>query len=370
MTKPSPDARPYVGGQAVIEGVMMKAPGGVAIAVRRAGGAIVVREDRWRAPLGGAAALRWPLIRGAVTLVESLYNGLGALQWSADQAALDADETDGPPTARDAESSGARVEPEPEQRPSVRVEPAEPERRRRGAAATLALSLGLAFALFKGLPHFLAVGAGQLAPGEALDVTSFAFHLLDGVFKLSIFVGYLTLISRIPEVRRVFQYHGAEHKAINTWEAAEPLSVERARRHPTFHPRCGTSFVLFVLVLSIVLFAGVFPFVPRLFENTLLHHLSMLALKLPMMLPLAGVAYELNRLAGRHIHRRAVRWLVAPGAWVQRITTREPDDEQLEIALTALRAALAVAPEDAPARAAPRVYRDYGEVSAVLTEPA
>jgi uncharacterized protein YqhQ len=347
----SPATKPYVGGQAVLEGVMMRAPRSLAVAVRRPDGTIAVREDAWISIWERLKFLRWPLLRGSVVLVESLFNGIQALNFSATQAATE--EAD--PGEQAAEPSTA------------------------GTAGTIALSFVLAIGLFVGLPHLLAFGAGRLS-GADFDVDTFAFHALDGLFKIMIFVGYIAGISMIPEIRRVFQYHGAEHKVVNTYEHGEELTVENARRWTTFHARCGTSFILFVLTLSIFLFAAVFPFIPRVSEIAILNHVAMIFIKIPLMLPLAGIAYEINRYASNHPNQFWVQALVAPGRLMQQLTTREPSDDQLEIALAAMRAALRreaelktvdVAAARAAAKTQPAagqvlVFRDYGEVASAM----
>lgn len=284
----------------------MRAPRSMAVAVRRPDGAIVVREDAWISIWERLRFLRWPLFRGSVVLVESLYNGIQALNFAASQAMAEEE--------KDLERSGS-------------------------TGGTIGLSFLLAFGLFVGLPHLLAFGTGRLF-GQDLGVDSFAFHALDGMFKILIFVGYIAGISLIPEIRRVFQYHGAEHKVVNAYENDLELTVENAKRFTTFHARCGTSFILFVLVLSIFMFAAVFPFVPKVSDVMLLNHLAMIFIKVPLMLPLAGIAYEINRFAARHPGAIWVQALVLPGRMMQKLTTREPEDDQLEIALAAMRAAL------------------------------
>lgn len=360
-------SKPYVGGQAVLEGVMMRSPRCLAVAVRRPDGTIAVREDAWVSLWEKLKFLRWPVLRGTVVLVESLVNGLTALGFSADQAAL-ADGSDGdavPSTAVPARSA-----------PIVRhYTPPEPPAAA-GTAGTIAVSMLLAIGLFVGLPHVLAWGTGR-AVGASLDVDTFAFHALDGAFKIAIFVGYIAAISMVPEIRRVFQYHGAEHKVVNVYENGEALTVENAKRQTTFHARCGTSFVLFVLTLSIFMFAAIFPFVPRVSELALVNHLAMIVLKIPLMLPLAGVAYEINRYASMHPGQLWVQAIVLPGRLMQRLTTREPDDDQLEIALAAMRAALRREAELTSTveatKSAVAVFASYGELAAAIpatTRPA
>lgn len=376
MTDPNSSDQPYVGGQAVIEGVMMRSPRAMAVAVRRPDGTIVVREDAWVSIFERLKFLRWPLMRGSVVLVESLFNGIQALNFSAAHAMEDEDapaHNKGERKKSEATASAA------DDAPAAAIEVA--PRSTASTAGTIALSMLIAFGLFKGLPHFLTVVVDKLAGGGVdLGVDRFAFHALDGVFKLSIFVAYIAGISMIPEIRRVFEYHGAEHKAINVYEHGEELTVENARKWTTFHPRCGTSFILFVLVLSIFMFASIFPFVPQVFTNEYANHAAMIALKIPLMLPLAGLAYEINRYASRHPDQWWVQLLVIPGAMMQKITTREPDDDQLEIALAAMRSAVAAearlapieASEAAQIRAAQpagghvTVFRDFGEVTAAL----
>ena len=367
----------YVGGQAVIEGVMMRSPRALAVAVRRSNGSIIVREDVWVSIFERLKFLRWPFLRGSVVLVESLFNGIQALNFSAQHAGLDDEKKEAEDKAPAAESTSANKEALPEEE-----DIAEPEQSALSTAFTIGVSLLMAFGLFKGLPHFLTVLVDKLAgTGVNLSVDQFGFHALDGVFKLSIFVAYISGISLIPEIRRVFQYHGAEHKSINVYEQGLDLTLENARKQTTFHPRCGTSFVLFVLILSIFVFAAVFPFVPRIAENDYLNHLAMLAFKIPLMLPLAGLAYEINRYAARNPHQFWVQALVVPGALMQKITTREPDDEQLEIALSAMRAALkaeeryaetseqeALAIARSLNKSEVRVFRDFSEVPALASD--
>jgi uncharacterized protein YqhQ len=332
-------ARPYIGGQAVLEGVMMRSPKSFVVAVRRGDGQIVVREQAWETLLGAVKPLRWPLLRGAIVMIESLWNGLSALNFSAEQAM--------PEAARQAA-------------PAVR---AASGKEKAALAATLAASLAIGLGLFVGAPHLLTWLLGVLL-GLPLDPKGFAFHAVDGVIKAGLFLGYLAAIARLPEIRRVFEYHGAEHKAIWTYESGEALTPDNAARHTTLHPRCGTSFLLLVLALSIVLFAAIFPFVPRVSDRALLNQLAMIALKLPLMLPLAGISYELQRLSAAPKAPRLLRAAVAPGLWLQRVTTREPSRDQLEIAVLALRRALS-REQGSPASDGVKLFRDFDGAVAV-----
>ncbi|MBI1945776.1 MAG: DUF1385 domain-containing protein [Deltaproteobacteria bacterium] len=309
-------ARPVIGGQAVIEGVMMRSPKSLAIAVRRPDGGIVLREEAWLSLGTRLPFLRWPLMRGATMLVESLYNGIVALNFSASVAYPD-DEGAKKEAAKSEDGKG------------------------QGALwVTLAISLAFAFGLFKGVPHLSAWGLGRVLGGEggtALPMTSPLFHLVDGGIKLALFVGYILFISRMGEVKRLFMYHGAEHKSVHVWEAAEALDVEHARGKSTAHPRCGTSLILLVIATSIVVFAGVLPLVPELFEHDLAQTLFLLVVKIPLLLPIAGLAYEAQRFAAKSPNNPLIRAIIAPGMLLQRLTTREPGDAELEVALAALK---------------------------------
>jgi uncharacterized protein YqhQ len=309
--------RPDVGGQAVIEGVMMRSPSSFTVVCRRPDGTVVIKEEAWRPIWSGMRFLRWPFLRGAVVLLESLLNGISALTFSANQ--------------------------------QVPVEEKKPKLRSLGARAAddsetshlatwgmVAISLVFGLALFVGAPHLAAWGLGSVF---GFDTSSFTFHFVDGVIKLVLLVGYMAAISLLPDVRRVFQYHGAEHKSIFTYERGLPLTVDNARAQSRFHPRCGTSFLLIVIMVSVVLFSAALTY--RLAESAVADHLLKIAIKVPLMFPVAGLAYELIKLSGRRCDTsRLARAMSAPGMWLQKITTREPDDQQLEIALISIRKTL------------------------------
>jgi uncharacterized protein YqhQ len=300
-----------VGGQAVLEGVMMLAPNALAVAVRRPDGQIVFKEGPpWRLLSARYPWLKWPFIRGIVALIESLVNGIGALTFSAN-ASLEGEEEE--------EELGAWA-----------------------LVATIALAFVLGILLFVALPHYLSYFLGQQGPFN-FGVESLAFHTIDGIIKLAVFFLYLWMISMIKDIARVFEYHGAEHKTIYTYEAGQELTVENARQYTTLHPRCGTAFLIVVLMISIILFAVVFPLIaPKPEEAGLSLHLFFVGVKILLMFPIAGSAYELNRYASRHMDIRLLKLAILPGLWVQKLTTREPSDDQLEIAISALEKALAV----------------------------
>ena len=305
-------ARPYIGGQAIVEGVMMRAPRALAAAVRKPNGEIAVMSWPYRPITDRLPVLKAPVLRGGVILVESLVLGMRALNWSADQAV-------------EAEAEAPRDE-------------AQKRRDQAAIAGTLAVSLGLGVLFFVALPHLLTQGVLWLL-GLQFGVENPLFHVIAGTIKLMLFLSYLWTIGRLPDVQRLFQYHGAEHMSIYAWEAGQDLDVPTVRSWQRFHPRCGTSFLLFVVVASILVFAPFFALMPPLpFEGAARTAVQIL-IKIPLMLPIAGLAYEAIRLSSRLYAVPAFRVLLMPGLWLQRLTTRDPDDAQLEVAIHSLNAA-------------------------------
>jgi uncharacterized protein YqhQ len=312
-----------VGGQAILEGVMMRSPHSLAIAVRRASGEIVVKEAAWHSIWEKARWLRKPFLRGAVVLFESLHNGISALTFSANEA------------ARELPVEGA------EGKPADAKPPTDSGASNLAIAGTIALSVAFGFGMFAALPHFITWLAGVMLGSESLaSGKDFGFQIVDGIVKIVFLVGYMALISRMKDIKRVFQYHGAEHKSIYCYEAGLPLTVANARTFSRQHPRCGTSFLLITVVVSILLFSVVFPFLPRISSTGWLNQLAYVFIKIPLMFPVAGIAYEATRLSARHPRNLFVRGFTWPGLMLQNITTQEPDDTQLEIALVALQKTL------------------------------
>jgi uncharacterized protein YqhQ len=306
-----------VGGQAVIEGIMMRAPKTFTVVVRRPDGQLSVREDRWYSPMEKWPFLKKPFFRGCVVLYEALFNGIQALTYSA-QEALGEEEEKLSPLA---------------------------------LAGTIAFALGGAVMLFVVIPHLATLGIGALV-GKDLGVRDVWFHVIDGIIKVSIFVAYIGLISLLKEIRRVFQYHGAEHKSIHAYEMGEELTVENAKKYPCLHPRCGTAFILLVLMLSIFLFTVVFPFVPKeIFGDRIVTNAFFILVKIALLPPIAGVSYELIRLADKRPNR-FLSLMLSPGLWLQKLTTREPSDDQLEVAIVALKRTLEKEEEWAEPKAA------------------
>ena len=316
-----------VGGQAIIEGIMMRSPHSLAIAIRRASGEIVVTERPWESIWSRLKFLRLPFLRGSIVLIEALVNGIQALYFSAHHAMLDEEERiQREENGEENAEASAPLDPD-------NLDDKDGAVSRWALYGTIVLSLGLGFALFKGLPHLLTTFTG-------LQTDQVLFHVLDGAIKLALFIGYILLVARLPDMKRIFQYHGAEHKSIYAYENDEELTVENARKYTTLHPRCGTSFILIVLLSSIFIFMIVFPFLPRFHPHWFVNALMQVAIKLPLMLPIAGLAYEFQRWSSRHMDHWLIRIATKPGLWMQKITTQEPDDEQLEVALVALRKAL------------------------------
>lgn len=293
-----------VGGQAVIEGVMMRAPRSVAIAVRRPSGEIVVRRELL-APLSERyPVVKLPIVRGAVALVQSLVIGIKALNFSANEAMAE----------EEREKEGAKEE----------------ELSSWAMAGTMATAFGFGIGLFFVLPLYATKWLTQLS---LISDHNVVFNLVDGVIRVIVFLIYIWAISRMEDIRRVFQYHGAEHKSIFTFEAGEELTVENVRRHSRLHPRCGTSFLLIVMLVSI----GVFSLIPKLWPFYLKAGARVVLLPL-----IAGISYEFLKWSAKHDSHPLVRMMVAPGLALQRMTTGEPDDAQLEVAIRSLNEALEV----------------------------
>jgi uncharacterized protein YqhQ len=277
------------GGQAVIEGVMMRGSQTMALALRRPEGDIVVETEPLNETLYRGPISRIPFLRGLVMLWDTLGLGMRALMTSADVAVGEEASLSGPVSW-----------------------------------ATALVGIGLGVGLFMLLPSFL---AGLLAPYLSSELL---ISFMEGVFRLILIIGYMWAIGHMPDIERVFAYHGAEHKTINAYEAGQDLTVAAIRPFPTAHTRCGTSFLLTLVALSVLLFAPLDP------PSLLWRLVSRLAL-LPV---LTGVSYEFIRLTARFADRTWMRFLIGPNLALQRLTTREPDDGMVEVAISALKAVL------------------------------
>lgn len=285
--------KPNVGGQAVIEGVMMRGKTHVAVAVRQPDGEISVDVRPVNSISDRYPILKKPFLRGVVSLVESLVMGMKALAYSA-QVSGDEDE---------------------------KLDSKE-------MALTIAVSAGLAILLFIVIPTW----SMRFLTGITQD--HMALNLAEGVLRMAIFLAYIAAISSMNDIQRVFQYHGAEHKTIYTYEAGLPLKVENVRPFSTLHPRCGTNFLMIVMLISMFIFT--FLGWPSLLER--------IASRIILMPVIAGVSYELIRYAGAHADNPLVRIAITPGLLLQKLTTRQPDDSQIEVAIASLKAV--VPPED------------------------
>lgn len=284
-----------IGGQAVLEGVMMRSLTGFSVAVRQPNGGVAIKKDKLVAITKRYPFLRFPVLRGSVVLIQSLILGIRALNYSASASA---------------EGEG------------------EPELSNWAIAGTLIMTALLGIGIFILAPlgitnlirHYVFPGMGN-----------FTYNVIDGLLRAIFFFVYILSISYMDEIKRLFQYHGAEHKTVYTFEANEELTVANAKNKSTLHPRCGTSFLLFVMAISILVFSlipSTMPFLVKFGARVVF---------IPL---IAGLAYEVIRFSARHLKSAVCRALITPGLWLQRITTKEPDDQQLEIALIALKEAL------------------------------
>lgn len=309
-----------IGGQAVMEGVMMRNGPVYALAVRHPDGSIVAERRPWFS-MCRYAWMKKPFVRGFPILLDTLVNGVKALNRSAEQAANDADE---------------------------KIEDWH-------LILTLCLALCMAIVLFVVTPHLMSLGMQWLGLGGSVEGLS--FHLWDGLFKLLIFVGYILVISLVPDIRRVFQYHGAEHKVIGAYESGGEVTATEAARMSRLHPRCGTTFLLFVISISIVLHAVLVPAMLLVWlpQGAFAKHAVTILFKLVLMLPISALAYELIRCAARRGDTLWGKILRAPGLMLQMLTTYEPDRDQLDVAVVALYAALG---DDAPETVRPPAFRE------------
>jgi uncharacterized protein YqhQ len=327
-----------IGGQAVLEGVMMRAPASFAVVVRRRDGRLHVRERSM--PEGATGVVRWPLVRGVASLVESLRLGSEALRFSAEKMEEDMAAIDAPAAGPGLGVLGAMglslfyMATRDDRAGSL----AAPASRRSSAGMWLMLLFAIAF--FVALPQGAAAGINR-ALGLGLEVQSPGFQAMTGALKLTIVVGYLLAIRRVPDIRRVFQYHGAEHKTISTYEAGEALTVDNARKKTTMHPRCGTTFLVMVALVSMLVFTAIGALLPRIHTgSSIADNVVFFFEKLPFLPVLVAVTFEVQRILARYCTTGPLRALLWPGFLVQKITTAEPDDAQLEVALASLRATL------------------------------
>lgn len=277
------------GGQAVIEGVMMRSPLKYAIAVRKPDKEIILKIGKIRTLSDKMKFLKWPIFRGVINLIESLVLGLKALTYSAEQATGEEEKIN-----------------------SVEM------------FFTILIAFGLFIVFFIALPTAMARYLDRYLSNVII------YNLFEGLLRISIFITYLFFISRIKDIKRVFEYHGAEHKVVYTYEAGEELNVDNVKKYSTLHPRCGTSFIFIVLIMSILVFS-------LLGRQTLLLRIAYRIAIIPI---IAGLSYEILKLSAKNMNKSIVKWAVMPGLWFQKLTTSEPDNAQIEVAIKALEGVL------------------------------
>jgi uncharacterized protein YqhQ len=302
-----------IGGQAVLEGIMMRGPASYALAVRKPDGEIALEVTPYKSFAEKKKLNKVPIVRGVINFVESLYIGIKTLMHSSEYYEEEEEETE----------KDKKKEKKKEKKNETQTENAGEKKEEKDnkwyLVVTLIVSLAFAIGLFILLPSFLA--------GLLLKVTEHQWiaDLVEGVLRLLIFILYMVLISKMEDIKRTFMYHGAEHKAINCLEAGDDLTPENVLKHTRFHKRCGTSFVFIVMIISILVFMLV---------RTDIMWLRLLS-RLLLIPVIAGISYEVLQYAGRH-ENACSRVLSAPGLWVQRLTTREPDTSMAEIAIRAV----------------------------------
>jgi uncharacterized protein YqhQ len=306
-----------VGGQAVIEGVMMRGPGKIATAVRRSNGELIVRKRDYKSLGERSKLFKLPILRGAAGLVEMMFVGIETLNFSAEVAMHDLDEKE--------RINGQEV-------------------KQKKSASNLRLAFTVIFALLLGVAIFFVTPLFITTKLFNVEQNVFWFNIIAGAIRLSILLVYLLAISLMKDVKRLFEYHGGEHKAVMSFESRKELTLESAALSTRFHPRCGTSFILIVALVSMLLFS--------VLDSFLILWLGKLTLPIRLMthLPLVpivgGVAYEFIRWSSKKADTSIGKILIAPGLWMQRVTTKEPKQDQLEVALIALRCALGIEEEN------------------------
>lgn len=301
-----------VGGQAVIEGVMMRGPQNLATAIRRKDKSIEIKKTKFISKTKQNKFLGLPIVRGFASLIEMMIIGIGTLNFSASRAELDWEEEK--PKKNKKEKSKFRAKFE--------------------EVISYIFAFGLAFLLFAFLPY-------QIAEWMNLGKGNIYFNLFAGSIRIVFFVLYVWIIGKMKDVNRIFEYHGAEHKSVFAYEANSDLDSDSVQKFTTFHPRCGTSFIFFVLLISILIFSIVDTLVAIFLLNGDAPHVILrLAIHLLFMPFISGISYEVLKLSGKNIKHPLVKLMTAPGLALQRITTQPPDNEQIEVAVIAMKCAL------------------------------
>lgn len=303
-----------VGGQAVIEGVMMRSPKRIATAIRRSNGTIEVRAQEYESLIQRKKLLNIPIIRGAITLIEVMILGIKTLQWSADKAIEDEE-------AKEI-AEGKKVKKK-NKKPGMSTT---------GAVFSITVALLIGVSAFFVLPLWLTTNIFNI------EKQALAFNLVAGIIRITLFLLYIWGISFMKDVKRLFEYHGAEHKTVFAFEDKVILSPLNVGKFSTFHPRCGTSFLVIVMLVSLIFFALVDSLV--MIWTGDISFLLRLVIHLPLIPVVGGLSYEALKASANNLESTIVRFLIAPGLGLQRITTSQPDAEQLEVSIVALQAAL------------------------------
>jgi uncharacterized protein YqhQ len=305
-----------IGGQAVIEGVMMRSPERIATAVRRSNGNIELKLQDYQSLIQRQKWLNIPLLRGAITLIEVMILGIKHLNYSADVAMKDAEEEEN--------------KKKKDKRKKVKD-------KKKSGMSTFSAIVTVTIALTIGLGLFFVFPLYATTQLFSIEKEAFAFNLVAGSIRIALFLGYIYLISMLKDVKRLFRYHGAEHKTIYAFESGEDVTVDNTRPYTTLHPRCGTSFLVMVMFISLIFFSILDSFIILYHGNITLF--IRLATHLPLVPLVGGISYEAIKTSAKNVNNSIVKSLIAPGLALQRITTQEPDDDMLEVAIVALKAA-------------------------------
>lgn len=321
-TKDKPQHKTSVGGQALIEGIMMQGPKGAAVSVRTPDGSIDTEMVNFKHAKDKFKPLGWPLVRGVVAYVESMIFGYKCLMMSAEKSGLE--------DLEQSQENTSKLDKWLNDHLNKKV---------MGVLTAIASVLGvlLAFGLFFYLPT-VAVNFINKLSGEVL--TNYR-ALFEGIIRMIIFVVYIALVSLMKDIKRTFMYHGAEHKTIFCYENGLELTVENVKKQSRFHPRCGTSFIFVIIIISVVISSAISVLAPELRNQTLVW----MAIKILILPIVTGLSYEFIKYAGRH-DNLFVKILAAPGLWMQRLTTKEPDENMIEVALASFKAVITDNPED------------------------
>ena len=323
-----------VGGQAVLEGVMMRAPGSVATAVRRSNGDIVVKHEHYQSVVEKYKFLKLPVLRGAVGLIDMMYLGIKTLNYSAEIAMLDIEDEESRKNGKQRKKGQSSL----------------------ALIGTLVLALALGIGIFFVTPIVVTTKVFQF------EQDALAFNLTAGLIRIVILLGYLSAIVLSKEIQRLFQFHGAEHKTVFSFELSDKLDPQTVLGYSRFHPRCGTSFLLIVMFVAILAFSLLDALLISILGSLTL--VTRLLTHLPFITIVGGLSYEVIKFSARHTTTWWGRILIAPGLWLQRITTREPDLSQTEVAIVALKCALGL---DNPATYA---LKEVSEVPAMKSVQA